>query len=134
MQSAESCLHETLTAFFRQDTTEVGLFLRRAFAAPSSDGRGGLSCPILGALAGAIYGEEAMRECDLASHAFNAGTTFVKDPTDYSLKLFFEADPNCKPNLEFHVRRRGKTEFLTRDTILFYAFHISFLLLLFWRI
>ena len=34
----------------------------------------------------------------------------VKDPIDQSPKFFFEADPiNCKPNLEFHVRRRGQT-------------------------
>ena len=36
----------------------------------------------------------------------------VEDPTDYSPKFFFDADPNCKPNLEFHdFRRRGQTQF-----------------------
>ena len=37
--------------------------------------------------------------------------TTMKDPADYSPKFFFEADPNCKPNLEFHLRRRGQTQF-----------------------
>jgi hypothetical protein len=76
VRSAELCLHDTLTAFFRHDASSCENMLQRAFATATG---AGTSPAIIGALAGCLYGAEEVRTCGATRHGFNAGRMFGED-------------------------------------------------------